>query len=56
LANLLIENGADVDVKEKIEDTPLHAQRLSGKCQLLIDFVADANPKSDNGKTPLHRV
>lgn len=56
LTNLLLKNGADVNVKQQGGVTPLHEAAHNGKsllAKLLIDHGADVNAKMDNGNTPL---
>ena len=55
-AALLIENGAEVNAKNKINLTPLHAAALSGDrgtVALLVDKGADVKARSKDGLTPL---
>jgi ankyrin repeat protein len=56
MAQLLIDNGANVNAKHKLHGTPLHAA-AGGQhikvVRLLIDKGADRNAKDINGHTPL---
>jgi len=57
VVNLLIEQGADVNAKDKYGQMPLHfaANRASmDLAQLLIDNGADVNAKNMQGHTPLY--
>jgi len=59
IAELLIENGADVSAKSESGGTPLHLAALMGHkeiAELLIAKGADVNAKSEDGWTPLHYV
>lgn len=53
---LLLEHGANVDVKDKWGRTPLHCASSEGRditMQFLIDHGADVNIKNGAGRTPL---
>jgi ankyrin repeat protein len=54
---MLIEQGADINAKNKNSLTPLHAAAMAGDrdtVALLINKGADVNAKSKDGLTPLH--
>lgn len=56
MIQLLIEHGADVNVKDEKGKTPLHITAVTPsveKMQLLIEHGADVNAVDANGKTPL---
>ena len=46
--------GADVNAKDKWEETPLHLARTKEIVELLIAKGADVNAKDKYGRTPLH--
>ena len=58
IGKLLIENGAEIDIKDgKWGSSPLLFAAQAGKTrfvELLLNFGADLNSKSGNGKTALH--
>ncbi|KAH9061940.1 ankyrin repeat-containing domain protein [Lactarius vividus] len=59
VAQLLLENGADTNGKDKDHDLPLHSASYNGKLEIarmLLDHDAKANVKNDRGETPLHQV
>ena len=54
--NLLIKAGADINIADKSESTPLHYAALNnniGIMRRLIKAGADLNKMNDSGKTPL---
>ena len=52
---LLLDNGADVNAKNRLEGTPLHwAVRSDEKTRLLLEHGAEINSKTQNGSTPLY--
>ena len=56
IAELLVLNGADVNVREQADYAPLHIASISGQtklAKLLIENGAEINAKMTNGKTPL---
>jgi len=56
MAELLIENGADLNVAQAGGWTPLHQAAAHGQVEmvkLLLLFDADKNARSDDGRTPL---
>ncbi len=60
IMQLLIDNGADVNVKDQKGKTPLHivtaVKPSIEKMELLIDNGADVNAVDNEGKTPLAYV
>lgn len=55
IAELLVLNGADVNVREQADYAPLHIAAISGQtklAKLLIENGAEINAKMTNGKTP----
>ena len=60
IVRLLIQKGADVNVRDQYGDTPLH-QALWGAdfdkiAWLLIQQGANVNARDKEGKTPLHKA
>jgi ankyrin repeat protein len=53
IVEFLIENGADVNVKNKDGNTPSHMTTTSDIVKLLIEKGADINVKNKDGDTPL---
>jgi len=56
-AKALLEKGAEVNVRDRYDRTPLHLAVYLGKkelAELLIHNRADLNAKDKDGKTPLH--
>ena len=52
---LLLDNGADVNAKNRLEGTPLHwAVRSEEKTRLLLERGAEINSKTQDGSTPLY--
>ena len=54
-ARLLIENGADVNMKDDNDGTPLHGAAIFGRAgvaKLLLENGADLQARSDDGATP----
>ena len=54
-----LDDGADVNVRDEDESTPLHQAAFYGyvkTTELLVDKGADVNAKNDDGRTPLDRV
>lgn len=55
IAELLVLNGADINVREQADYTPLHIAAISGQtklAKLLIENGAEINAKMTNGKSP----
>ena len=56
-AELLLDNGANINVKDKIGASPLHRAAQRGQVKLvkyLIDKGADIEAKNNSGSTPLN--
>ena len=56
IAELLLQNGADVNAKQAMGATPLHSAAHQGDIamvKLLLSFDADTNAQMENGKKPL---
>ncbi|MEO6149608.1 MAG: ankyrin repeat domain-containing protein [Mucilaginibacter sp.] len=55
IATLLIENGADVNIKQQAGVTPLHSAAQNGNVELLIlllEHGAEVNTRMEGGKLP----
>ena len=52
----LINNGVDVNARDKYERTPLHYAKNYDAAKLLIDNGADVNAKDFYGSTPLYDI
>ncbi len=58
IVTLLIESGADVNLKDESGDTPLHMAAF-GEAEIvkrLLEQGADVNAVNDAGETPLHKA
>ncbi|CAG9329465.1 unnamed protein product [Blepharisma stoltei] len=56
---LLLNLGADPDVKSKIGETPLHQAAYNSQysiAKLLLDYKANPNAQQNDGDTPLHHA
>jgi len=54
---MLLDNGADVNIVNKDNRTPLHFAAQEGHCGVMEDIVnkkANIQAKDIDGKTPLH--
>ena len=59
LCKLLLENGANPNLKDSGGSTALHSAVFYRKpkiCALLLEYGADVNAKNENGTTPLDRA
>ena len=59
VAEVLLQNGADVNAKAENGGTPLHYVALANACEVaevLLRNGADVNAKGDNGDIPLHNA
>jgi ankyrin repeat protein len=59
VVELLLANGAAVDIQGSKVGMPIHVAALTGQkalVQMLIDKRADANARSDDGQTPLYQA
>lgn len=57
IVKLLIEKGANINVKYDLYNTPLHIAMINGNLEivkLLIEKGADVNAKNETNDTPLH--
>ena len=52
---LLLDHGANVNIKDKYGLTPLHRAKTEEQTRLLLDHGADINAKNGWGITPLHQ-
>ena len=56
---LLLQQGTDVNTRDKQQATPLHFASFGGYFEIalaLLDHGADVNARNADGRTPLHRV
>jgi ankyrin repeat protein len=56
---LLLENGADINARDKEDATPLQHATFNGSykaMQLLIERGADINTKDKEGSMPIHKA
>ena len=56
MAELLVEHGAEVNIRQRAGVTPLHSAAHNGNIdltRLLLDNDADTNARLDSGETPL---
>jgi ankyrin repeat protein len=56
---MLLENGANVDIKEESGYTPMHGAGFQGRpeiAQILIDHGVPTSPRHKDGYVPLHRA
>ena len=59
IVKILVDNGADVNARDKYEHTPLHyaSKKASADViKVLVDAGADISARDDEEKTPLHKV
>ena len=56
ICKILIDSGANVNVKDSGDNTPLHCAARADVCKILIDSGADVNARNSGGSTPLHRA
>ncbi len=59
VAQLLLERGADANVSDDNDQTPLHLASYFGRIEIvrvLLNAGANANAKNAQGQTPLHLV
>jgi ankyrin repeat protein len=54
LVALLINKGAELEINDERDRTPLHMTRDAAVARILIDAGAFRNVKDNNGDTPLH--
>jgi ankyrin repeat protein len=53
-ARILLEHGADANIRTKDNRTPLHTALNEGAARVLLEYGADANAKGKDNGTPLH--
>ena len=59
VTRLLLQQGTDVNTRDKQQATPLHFASFRGYFEItraLLDHGADVNARNADGQTPLHRV
>jgi len=56
VAKLIIDEGEDVNVRDRNEKTPLHLAIDKELAELLIDKGADVNARDKEGMTPMHAI
>jgi hypothetical protein len=56
VAELIIDEGEDVNVRDRNEKTPLHLAIDKELAELLIDKGADVNARDKEGMTPMHAI
>ncbi|KAL2740342.1 hypothetical protein V1478_000483 [Vespula squamosa] len=54
VVKLLIDKGANVNIKDKFNSTPLHYANHLSIVKCLVENGADINAKNNEGNTPLH--
>ncbi|MFG0333681.1 MAG: ankyrin repeat domain-containing protein [Maioricimonas sp. JB049] len=54
LTRVLLDAGANPDIRQKYDETPLHVARTADVARLLIDAGADLESREHNGNTPIH--
>ncbi|CAC5372567.1 unnamed protein product [Mytilus coruscus] len=56
VAEILIQNGADINSRDSNNQTPLHVTENKEVAEILIKNGADVNSRDRNGDTPLHNA
>ena len=56
IAELIIDEGEDVNVRDRNEKTPLHFAIDKELAELLLDKGADVNARDKKGMTPMHTI
>ncbi|XP_043505230.1 serine/threonine-protein phosphatase 6 regulatory ankyrin repeat subunit B-like [Polistes fuscatus] len=56
VVKLLIDKGANVNIKDKYGCTPLHCVSKISLAKYLVENGADIHAKNNDGETPLHRA
>ena len=58
MTKILVKSGANVNIQDKVGETPLHFASMLGKSDIVMILIelgkAKVNVKNHNQKTPLH--
>lgn len=56
MTRTLLQHGADANVRDKMDCTPLHYVEKEGIVQLLLRYGANVNARDEEGRSALHRA